>query len=73
MRTLMAVGSYEDRYKIQQELKKVYQWENKNAMLFNGTKFEYLVYWTHQSSANLSGYLTNTGNHIEKSDKVIIP
>ena len=69
-RILMAIGSDEDRYKMQQELNKVYQWANNNAMLFNNTKFEYLVYWTHQSSESISGYLTNKGNQIEKSDEV---
>ena len=39
---LIAIGSDEDRYKMQQELNKVYHWANNNAMLFNDTKFEYL-------------------------------
>ena len=66
----MAIGNDEDRFQMQQELNKVYRWANNNAMLFNDTKFEYLVYWTHQNSTSLSGYLTNTGNQIEKSNEV---
>ena len=39
---LIAIGSDEDRYKMQQELNKVYHWANNNVMLFNDTKFKYL-------------------------------
>ena len=57
-RVMGPVDSEEDVENLQHDLDTIYDWQNRNNMLFNGKKFEMLRYGPNNDLKNSTNYLT---------------
>ena len=57
-RIIKPVNNLDDVESLQNDLEKLYTWQEKNNMKFNGKKFEVLRYGTNQDLKNSTNYLT---------------
>ena len=57
-RIIKPVKNHEDVESLQEDLEKLYHWQDENNMAFNGKKFEILRYGRNQDLKNSTSYLT---------------
>ena len=65
----MKVKTDEDKKAMQEDLNKIYNWAEKNIMMFNEKKFEQMT-CGETKGVDVESYKTPTGTEIENKDKV---
>ena len=63
------IKTVEDKKVIQEDLNKIYEWEEKNVMKFNEGKFEQMT-WNWIKDIEVEAYKTPSGKEKEIKDKV---
>ena len=63
------IKTVEDKKVIQEDLNKIYEWEEKNVMKFNEGKFEQMT-WDKIKDIEVEAYKTPSGKEKEKKVKV---
>ena len=63
------IKTVEDKKVIQEDLNKIYEWEEKNVMKFNERKFEQMT-WDKIKYIEVEAYKTPSGKEKEIKDKV---
>ena len=70
-RVTRKIETEDDVEELQQDLDKLYQWQEQNNMLFNGNKFEVLRYGTNRTIKESTSYFTpNYEEIIEEKDSL---
>ena len=69
VRVTRKIDTEDDVEELQQDLDKLYQWQEQNNMLFNGKKFEVLRYGNNRTIKESTSYFTpNYEEIIEEKD-----
>ena len=69
-RIMNKITSEADAEKLQEDLQKVYDWQEENNMQFNSKKFEILRYGPNYYLKNNTEYLTPDGEKIDKKENL---
>ena len=69
-RILRKISTQIDVEALQEDLQKVFTWQDENNMKFNSKKFELLRYGPNQEIKENTGYLTPEGETIEQKDNL---
>ena len=69
-RVLRKISTEEDVEALQEDLEKVFNWQEDNNMKFNGKKFELLRYGNNEILKENTKYLNPEGEEIEQTEKL---
>ena len=69
-RIMRKISTQIDVEALQEDLQKVFTWQDENNMKFNGKKFELLRYGPNQDIKESTGYLTPEGETIEQKNNI---